>query len=114
MQSIQKDVDLYIHRLIHESLTKELVREYHVIYRWDDSDNRYIILFKNTNRIAANFRPLNNTSLANMIRGLSKYEIEIRRNDNNEPVCLPKRYFFSSGMNSLTGYNNKSLYSYID
>ena len=104
MQSIPIDVKLYIHRLIHESLTKELVREYHVIYRCDDSYNSYMTFFKVASQIAANFRHMRITCLSNIIRGLSKNGIEIRRNDNNEPVRLPKRYYYSSGKNSLIGY----------
>ena len=102
MQSIPDGVELYVHRLIHESLTRELVREYHATYNCDRYNN---IIFKNTyHHAVANFRLLNVTSFLNYISGLSKSSCGLRLYDNNEPVRLPKRYFFSSGMNSLEGY----------
>ena len=103
MQSIPKDVDLYVHRMIHESLTKELDREYHSKYNYSAITNAlYISIYS----VGCNYRNIHKFGIdgCKFVSGIWKPVIPYYHN-NNEPVRLPKRYFFSSGMNSLTGYN---------
>ena len=104
MQSIPDGVDLYVHRLIHESLTEELLREYHSKYICHVKTDQ---LLSSNNYIMCNYRNIHKLRFDSdkFICGLSYASSTIRLDDNNNPVCLPKRYIFSSGMNSLTGCN---------
>ena len=104
MQSIPKDVDLYVHRMIHESLTKELDREYHSKYNYSTLEDA---LSTSSYNIGCNFRNIHKFGIDGYqsVSWICKPTVTPDRRDNNNLVRLPKRYFFSSGMNSLTGYN---------
>ena len=105
MQIIPSDIEIYVHRVIHESLTEELIREYH--WKYNCSINTHALL--SGNYVMCNYRNIHKFGIDGykFITGLLCDSPTIRLHDNNNPVCLPKRYFFSSGMNSLTGYNNE-------
>ena len=98
MQSIPDGVDLYVHRLIHESLMKEVIREYHSLYACGTNHHLY---FKYDYSSCANYR-----HITSCLGGYNVHRVLFNPRDR-EDVKLPKRYFFSSGMNSLTGYNNE-------
>lgn len=96
MQSLPKGVTIYINRLIYASRMKELLREYHSLYLIDMHER---LRFKNTMRFAANYRDIHPImcTIKNIYTLYSK-----------ETGCLlSKRYFYSSGLNSIEGYNNK-------
>lgn len=99
MQSIPKDIDLYVHRLIYESCMRELIQEYHSLYE-SDVYNQLYLKWKGT--AVANYRdvhPIENR----LIFGCSHRYIGMIFKDGFG-VYVPRRYFFSSGMDSLEGY----------
>ena len=102
MQIIPSDIEIYVHRVIHESLTEELIREYHSKYNYCIKTH---VLLSN-NYVMCNFRNIHKCGIYGyiFIGGLLWESPTSHYHDNEEPVCLPKRYFFSSGMNSLIGY----------
>ena len=104
MQSIPDGVDLYVHRFIHESLTKELIKEYHSKY---GVDYKHCFLYsKSLSRVYVNYRSLSMPSDGyNMIcRCTHNFSGPIKH--GSVLVCLPKRYYFSSGLSARVGYRN--------
>lgn len=98
MQSCPKEIDIYVHRLIHESLIKQVNNEYHFKYYLSNNDTLKI---KNPLGIC-NYRGLG------VHRKTNFYDWFIYK-FNHEMIIyvkIPERYFFSSGMNSLEGYKN--------
>ena len=106
MQSIPDGVDLYVHRLIHESLMKEVIREYHSLYESDVDGYDMLGYKESTNFYAANYRTgpsIHEFNIMYRVNGLMHDYYDCDHSDE-EVVELPKRYYFSSGMNSCTGY----------
>lgn len=100
MQSIPDGMEVYVHRLIHESWMKELVKEYHSLYALGIQDRVYL---KSKGCIVANYRDfVTDWGRYKCICGCSYY-YGIRRRDGKS-IEVPKRYFYSSGMISLYGY----------
>ena len=99
MQSLFKEVELYIYRLIHDSLMKEIVREYHSLY-YLKKDNNYLSIKTINMSVCCNYR-----------------ELEFMWSPTNHVICklddkysgriLPEKYIFSSGLNSRLGYKNE-------
>lgn len=96
MQSIPKEVEWYIYRLLHESRMKQLLREYHSSYKWG---TQYLASRRNNMR-TANYR---NTTGYEKIHLL----LEPRWMQGIHTDFLPKKYFYSSGLNSPLGYKNE-------
>lgn len=103
MQSLHRDVDLYVHRIIHESLMKELNQEYHSLYGLGQHNEIYL---KSKGLVVANYRDFEtNWVQYNAIFGCAVNSNSVRRRqDNKNPIKVPNRYRFSSGMDSRTGY----------
>ena len=100
MQSIPKDVKLYVYRLIHESFMKELIKEYHLTYYWSHYDALSSICDRS---IVANYRAMD--IILYVHNKVCKFD-----RSRKTIVYLPKRYYFSSGVNNQSGYRNmKSL-----
>lgn len=103
MQSLPKGVELYIHRLIHESFTKEIVKEYNNLYFCDY--NYFDGLFSSINSDCfLNYRPLfyYNKDYAH----IHNISISIDYYDTEPLPDLPKCYIYTSGLNSGEGYKN--------
>ena len=95
---IPKDIQLYVNQLIHGSLMKELLQEYHSKYVYCAFANS---LLQRNGRFSYNYRKLFK------IGGITfHYKIVYKNHTHNITPrgYLPKRYFFSSGMNRYTGY----------
>lgn len=77
---------------------KELVREYHSLYQIH-MDNHPYIMYKGL--FAANYRILSRDHESSLLRCIWSID------SNKLVIELPKKYFFSSGLNSPKGYKNK-------
>ena len=97
MQSFPKDLKLYVYRMIHKSFMKELHIEYFSIYCISEMDvlklkvkNRLITYTANYRDLQYIFDPTNE-----WISGLDFRHTQF---------TLPKKYIFTSGLNSRLGY----------
>ena len=100
MQSIPKDVELYIYRLIHESLMKELVKEYHSLYKWGNQTllgRGLVSTGTSLDILVANYRDCTDYETIHTI-------LESRWKPGRCIGFLPNKYFYSSGLNSPFGY----------
>ena len=103
MQSLHNDVKLYIYLLIHESRMKKLNQEYHSLY---GSALDYSLYLKSKGLVVANYRYFDTSWIHNrLIFGCSVNSNSVcRRQYYKKTIEIPKRYHFSSGMDSLEGY----------
>ena len=99
MNSIPKDVKLYIYRLIHKSQMKEIVREYRSSYYL--CKDRNFLCKKNIDlTVTANYRELE------LMWSAINYDI-FTLDDKYSGRVLPEKYMFTSGLDSRFGYKNE-------
>lgn len=100
MKSIPKDVELYIYRFIHESLMKEIVREYHSLYKWT---NETVVSAGLASVDTSTITPIANYRFYTGYRTIHPI-LESRWKPGRCIGFLPNKYFYSSGLNSPFGY----------
>ena len=101
MQSLPNELKLYIYRMIHEEYTKKLVSEYENV-TYIDSYNELVLKMCIMPKdrvgfgITFNVRDLRVQKHYHRIYNAKTHYVSA--------VYLPKKYFFTSGMDSLEGY----------